>query len=619
MDNKGKKQEQRRRHLRLALLMTLIVLGIGALLSRVYWVQIVLGEESQKKIRRQSIHVLVQNPVRGQIRSSDGVILAGNRCHYDLTMHPSQMRQQRGYLWTSTYMLNTATYIEQHLVRRPASISILSLRQRMKRDMAQPIVLYQDLTDEEIARVAEHTPPIQGVEITPRIERDYPSPSLASHLLGNVGWRWRSTPTGHELPQRAFRTKELLGNSGIEKHYDDDLSGRPGVRLVLMDPVGFVRQELPGSTTPVDGFDLCLTLDSHAQMAAEHALKGLNGALVAIDCRSGAVLAMASAPTFDLGTLTGKIYSELSQDEVNTPLFHRALAGKYMPGSIIKPLVALAALEADPEIHTHVFDCRGYFLLGNHHIRCARHWGHGELQLQRAIAVSCNPYFIDCGTKLGLQHLEPMYKAAGIGQKCGFDLPEYQVGTCPSQETAQQLWHRRWLRSDTAYASIGQGAIEITPLQAAVYTAALANGGELLRPFLVWRTCQKDGTLVRETQPEIRNRLPVSAAHQALIREAMVEAVEGQGVSAASMKRAGIPLAAKTGTAEVGPANNRYKNTWIICYGPLPSPTFAVACVIEHGDSGGRTTAPVVVSFLRHWLNISDSFDHELDESGMDD
>ncbi|MBQ6470435.1 MAG: penicillin-binding protein 2 [Victivallales bacterium] len=614
-----RQQEQRRRHWRLLLPICLFVLGIGALLSRVYWVQIVLGDESLERTRRQSIRVLVKNPVRGQIRSRDGVILAGNRCHYDLTMHPSQMRQLRGYLWTSTYMLNTATYIEQHLVRRPAKISIVSLRKRMKQDMAQPIVLYQDLTDEEIARVTEHTPPIQGVEITPRIERDYPSPSLASHVLGYVGWRWRSTPAKNLPSQKTFRSKELLGNSGLERKFDDDLSGHPGAKMVLVDPVGFVRRELPGATEPVDGFDLTLTLDSRAQRAAENALRGLNGALVALDCRSGAVIAMASAPTYDLGNLNAKYYAELTQDKENTPLFHRALAGKYMPGSIIKPLIALAALESDPSAGEHSFNCLGKYQLGNRRIKCARQNGHGMLQLKRAIAVSCNPYFIDSGIGLGLQHLEAMYKAAGVGQKCGFDLPETQVGTCPSQETAQRILHRRWIRSDTAYVSIGQGLIELTPLQAAVFTAALANGGDILRPFIVWRTYQKDGALVRETHPRIRNRLPASTAHLALVREAMIEAVEGKGVSAAAMKRAGIPLAAKTGTAEVGPPDNRYKNTWIICYGPLPNPTFAVACIIEHGDSGGRTTAPVVVSFLRHWLNIHDAFDHELDESGIDD
>lgn len=478
----------------------------------------------------------------------------------------------------------------------------------MRHDMAQPIVLFSDLTPEEMARCEEFIPQIKGVQITPRIERDYPLPLTATHFLGFTGWKERKNTV--KIPGGKFSvysSKELLGNAGMEKRYDLELSGKTGVQVVIMDSSGFIRDNLPGSTAPIDGFSLRLTIIARAQAAADKALQGYAGALVAIDPRNGAIIAMASAPTYNLATLTSDAYAALREDSDNTPLLNRALSGKYMPGSIIKPLVALTALEASIASSDSLYECTGAFQLGNRRIGCANRYGHGTINLIQAIAVSCNPYFIHLGLECGIDRLAPMFDAAGFGKLTGIDLDEAQCGTAPARDVAQRLWKRRWLKNDTAYVSIGQGAIELTPLQAAVYAAALASDGKVWSPFMVWQILRNDGTVVHETKPHLRNRLPVSQHNLDIVRKAMCEAVIGNHASAAAMAAAGIPLAAKTGTAEVGPPTKRHKNTWIICYGPLPQPSFAVACVIEKGASGGRTTAPVVVNFLREWLDINNS------------
>ncbi|HQL10763.1 MAG TPA: penicillin-binding transpeptidase domain-containing protein, partial [Lentisphaeria bacterium] len=242
-------------------------------------------------------------------------------------------------------------------------------------------------------------------------------------------------------------------------------------------------------------------------------------------------------------------------------------------------------------------------------IRCARRYGHGPLDLLEAITVSCNPYFIHAGVETGIDVLNPMYAAAGVGEKSGFDLAERYAGIIPSRDMALRHWRRPWVVIDTAFVSIGQGGIEITPLQAAMFTAALANGGKLLRPYLVQNVVSADGKVVNNTPVVIRHRLPASPEHLRLVQQGMENAVAADYGSAKELRDAGIPLAGKTGTAEVGPKANRHHNTWIICYGPLPEPRYALACLIEKGDSGGRTAAPIAARFFREWLSAGEDLD----------
>ena len=599
----AKKKRKSRLYWRIALCGFLCVLPLLLLLCRLWQVQIVQGSEYLSKVRKQSTRFIVTPPVRGQIFFSDGQLLAGNISHYDLTLNPSEMRTRGGYITTTSYMLKVTGFIEENLVKRYNPLDIERLRKRTKLNMAQPMVIYRDLTEEEIARCIEYTPRLKGLEVTQRIEREYPFPGVATHILGYVGWHDRSMHyTSEHGSHNTFNSRELKGNAGIEKQYDKLLAGSTGFKIVLMDSMGYVRDELPGGNAPVDGMDLVLTLDSKAQQAADAALVGHAGALVALNVKDGSIIASASAPTYDLSRLDAGEFRKLLGDTENMPLINRAFSGKYMPGSIVKPLVALAALENGSATKDTSYDCIGKYNIGSVHIGCAKRYGHGKLDMTQAIAVSCNPYFIDLGVNMGLAPLEAMYGAAGFGKAVEGDFQAGIAGTVPSQQTALRLWNRKWLKIDTAFASIGQGGIEVTPLQAAIYVAALANGGIVWHPYIVKQVRRKDGQLVRMTLPRRRNVLPVSKENLQLVCDAMKSAVVEDGASASVMKELGIPVAAKTGTAEVGEGKNRHKNTWLVCFGPLPNPEFAVACIIERGESGGRTAAPVVLDFLRKWL-----------------
>ena len=603
MDSKSKTGKGKWAHWRITLCGALCVLPLLLLLCRLWQVQLVHGNEYLGNVKRQSTRFIVTPPVRGQIYFSDGPLLAGNVSHYDLTLNPSEMRTRGGYVTTTSYMLKVTGFISDNLVKRSNELDIEKLRDRARKNMAQPMVIFRDLTEEEIARCIEYTPKLKALEVTQRIEREYPFPGVATQILGYTGWHDRSLHyTSEHGRKNTFNSRELRGNSGLEQYYDKLLAGSTGFKIVLMDSMGYVRDQLPGGNSPVDGMDLVLTLDSKAQQAADAVLKGHAGALVALNVEDGAILAAASSPTYNLAELNGAEFRRLLQDTEGRPLFNRAFSGKYMPGSIVKPLVALAALENGTATGMTMYNCNGEYVLGKVHIGCAKRYGHGTLDLTKAIAVSCNPYFINLGVGMGLEPLENIYRAAGFGQVVDGDFQAGVAGMVPSHQAAMRTWGRKWLKIDTAFASIGQGGIMVTPLQAAVYAAALANGGIVWHPYLVRQIRRKDGQLVRAAMPRRRNTLPVSDEHLQFVRNAMREAVVGEGASASVMRNFSMPVAAKTGTAEVGEGANRHKNAWFICFGPLPKPTFAVACIIEHGESGGKTTAPIVLDFLNRWL-----------------
>lgn len=603
----------------------ILVLPCLLIIARLYELQVKKHSHYTSLVDHQQKRFIITPPVRGQIYSADGKILAGNRAHYDLTIHPSLMRTEVNYIKTSNAILKIATDLEVNFLKRPNNIeTIKKLRMRMRQDMAHPIVLFEDLTEEELARCAEKMPLQQGLSIVPRIERDYPMPGIATHVLGITEWKQRPIPN-----RTTYSSKEISGLSGLEGRFNNELAGKTGVKGVLKDPSGFIFDELPNSIDKVDGFDLILTLDSKAQTAADAALAEADmnygtrempfddyiqrpavfGALVAIDIHTGGVLAIASSPTFDLSTMTPALHAKMLAESKPDPestmpgldrLFNRALRGRYMPGSIIKPLVALTALESNNLAIDTTYTCDGFYAIGNSRISCARTYGHGALSVQEAIAVSCNPFFIHAGITCKIDALRQMYEAAGIGEETGFELGNSR-GLLPGRKNGDKS--KRWTTTDTAFASIGQGSVLVTPLQAACYTAAIANGGTLWRPFIVQRFVGFDGMVISETPPKKRRNLPVSAEHLKIVQEAMEMAVNSPGASASAMKDSPVPVAAKTGTAEVTSSKvNKRKNTWIICYGPLPNPTFAVACVLEYGGSGGRTTAPVVVNFLNKWL-----------------
>jgi len=588
--------------IRLAAAACLFVTGLLVLVVRLWYVQIREGPNHAREIARQSIRRIRIAPVRGRIRASDGVLLVDNRPRFAAVLHVSEMRRPGLRERTVAYIKQEVDALAR-VLGRPSPVDERRIKRQLRVYPALPLEIFGDLNARELAVLSELRPRPPGLDIVCDVRRRYPHPGLASHILGFTGKR-PPIPEG-VLGRYRYTRPDLTGRSGLEKMYDHELAGRPGVRIVRVDTMGFVHEVLGEPVRARDGNDLILTLDTAAQSAAERVISGIHGAIVVLDVHSGAVLAMASSPAFDPAQLDATTYRALAADTRNRPLVNRALAAGYLPGSIVKPLVGLAALNAGVATPDEFVDCPGYYELGKKKIMCWDRYGHGPLDLLHAIEQSCNTYFLTMGLRAGLEALQSVYLAAGIGQDPEIDLPHSAAGAAgafPDPGLLLRRTGRRWQTADTAYICIGQGPISVSPLQAAMFTAAIANGGLLYRPFLVKQIVSPEGVPLRTTAPRVLHRLPATPGRLDLIRRGMWLVVNGEHATAKTARTPVITLAGKTGTAEVIRDGRKTKDTWFVCFAPYESPRYAVALVVEDGVSGGHTAAPLVRRFFEEWL-----------------
>ena len=560
------------------------VSGLLHLGVRLHEIQVETAADYNYASARQSIRRVRTGGMRGRIFDRHGAVLADNRKVVSLVCHPAAF-QQRTWEGTVTRMRDAIEALAV-TIGRPVLPTDAAIRRHVDRLSPLPLTVWRDLGTEELARFCEHERDFPGFSVRVESERIYPNDSLAAHAIGWVGMTVAEAESGDE--RFYFIAPELHGKSGIEYQYDAFLSGVPGERKVLVDARGFAIREW-SVVEEQKGPDLMLTLDAGVQREVERQLSGRRGACVVLDPCSGEVLALASAPTYDLNTVRREDrYGVLSEDP-RKPLLNRASGGAYAPGSTFKPVTALAALSlgfpADEE-----YDCNGTFDLGDLKLRCARRWGHGLIDLRHALMLSCNPFFCNLGFEVGTNALVSAARALGLGQKTGIDLGVDMGGVVPEGGWKMRMYHEKWYQGDLAQMAIGQGMLLVSPLQMALVAGALGTGYRVI-PHL------KAGL------PPVRTPLPFEANALKTVREGMRMVVAGDGDVRGSGWRCGeglpVPASGKTGTAEVGRGATRRKNTWFIAYAPSADPTVAVALVIEDGESGGGTAAPCVNAILR--------------------
>ncbi|OGV66850.1 MAG: penicillin-binding protein 2 [Lentisphaerae bacterium RIFOXYA12_64_32] len=573
--------------------------SLAALLWRLWELQVHQGEDHLRAIQRQSVRRIRLSPERGRMFAADGTVLVDNRPVYDVVFHVSEMRRPGPRRNTLNHIMEQGLRLSKRL-QKTSRLSPDVIERHLKFFPAMPLPVFTDLSPRELILTAELMPPIAGAEIVTRVLRRYPLPGVATHCLGFTGYR--RPPEGPESKRYSYVEQEPRGRNGLELFYDNELAGEGGSMLVRVDMLGYVHEEIGVRKPPGHGKDLRLTLESKAQVAADRLLTGRRGAIVVLNARTGAVLAMASAPTYNLAELSAVTYSGLLADTANAPLLNRAISANYTPGSIVKPLIGLAAMEAGVVTPEQTLHCGGAFYFGPTAIRCWNRWGHGDVALVDALRGSCNPYFLTVGVECGLARLIPVLAGAGIGARPEVDLPSAGAGLLPDRGYAQEHWGRGWIAVDTAYVSIGQGAIALSPLQAAMYVAAIGNGGVVYRPHLVGSIRLVDGGGWLETVPAMAHRLPVRAENLRVVQQGMEEAVGSTGATAAAARTPAISLAGKTGTAQVSEHGVRYSNAWFIGYGPIEAPLYAIAVVIERGESGGKTAAPLARELFETWL-----------------
>lgn len=594
---------ENRPFLRIGIIVFVIMVVYTIIGLRLWDLQVVSAGKYKAKAARQYVRQIRIPAVRGRIISSDGRLLAGNRVSYNIVFHISEMRQS-GKFYKNVDHIHTQASKALKVIGRKMSVTKKDIIHRMTIYPGIPMTIATDLTSKELARITEMQPPIQGLEIVPAPQRYYPGKTFAAHLIGYTGV---SDPgTAEDRREFFYYLPDPVGRAGVEKICNDALRGAPGKKLVIVDNRGFVHKEEGKTQKAENGSDVILSIDAKAQEIAENLLRGKRGAITVVDAHTGELLAMASAPSYDLNNFIPRIsykkYRSLLYHP-GQPFLNRAAFGSYMPGSIIKPLVALALLENGLDPAKKIL-CDGYTPIAEARIKCTAYLrgGHGKLDLAKAIELSCNDYFIDGGNALGIKKLSAMFAAGGIGKKTGFLLSE-RAGRLPNPQR-----YRYWNMYDTALVSIGQGKIELSPLQAVLYTAAIANGGVLYKPILVKAIREENNKELFSAVPEKNGTLPVSRKTLQAVKQGMFQAVHSSMGSARRARNSRMKMYGKTGTAEVGPKNARFKNTWFIGFGTAAANgsekkrTYAISVLITHGESGGVTCAPIAKDFFEQYL-----------------
>ena len=596
--------------LRVVELGILMLILFGVLIRTLYLEQVESGEEHQIAVSRQSIRRIRVPARRGRIFTSDYQLVADNRPVMNLVFYPEEMRTGRRKK-SIKYMLDTAEKIAA-AIGRPNPLDAVSIERHLNHSPGLPLVVFTELDERETALALECARQQRGVDIETGSVRSYPMRDFAPHIIGF---------TKHESPREAADRREffyyipdIVGRSGVELFCDAPawagpelgLRGQPGFSLIQVDHLGYIHHVMVDGEEPHHGNNVVLTIDSRAQKLAEQLIDGRRGAMVVLDADNGDVLAAATAPRYDLSRfspkLSGDFYEQLRKDPAK-PLLNRAFMGTYTPGSILKPLVALALLKSGVEPEDEV-DCTGYTQVGDASIRCTayRRGGHGLTDLEHAIEWSCNGYFIAMGVSVGEEPIFQVLRSAGLGQTTGIGVPEGR-GLMPDRESKRSRFGYRWNRYDTALLSMGQGFVMVTPLQAALFTAALGNGGTLWKPNLIRCLTDCDGRTVWERTPQSRGVLDASQEALDQVRKGMLQVVISPTGSGRRGAVPGLTIMGKTGSAEVGSRDNRRLIVWFIAYTEYQGRKYAVAVMVEDGASGGGDCAPLAAEFFREYLH----------------
>ncbi|MEB0207532.1 penicillin-binding protein 2 [Pseudomonas sp. CCC3.1] len=584
-----------------------VVALICVLIARLYYLQVVQYDYHSTLSENNRVHVQPIPPTRGLIFDRNGVVIADNRPSFSLTM-----TRERSGDWAQVL-----DAIVEVLQLTPEDRALFEKRMKQGRRPFEPVPILFELNEEQIARIAVNQFRLPGVEVVAQLVRHYPQGAHFAHSVGYMG----------RINEKEIKTLDPvnysgthhIGKTGIERFYEAELHGQVGYEEVETNARGRVLRVLK-RTDPIPGKDIVLSLDIKLQEAAEEALAGRRGAVVALNPMTGEVLAMVSQPSFDPNLfVTGisfKAYAEL-RDSIDRPLFNRILRGLYPPGSTIKPAVAIAGLDSGVVTGTsRVYD-PGYYQLPNydHKYRNWNRTGDGYVDLDTAIMRSNDTYFYDLAHKLGIDRLSTYMNQFGIGQKVSLDMFEESAGLMPSREWKRATRRQAWFPGETLILGIGQGYMQSTPLQLAQATALIASKGKWSRPHLA-KTIEGVPPVDPNPMPDIVLRDP---SNWAKVTHGMQQVVHGaRGTARVAGVGAQYLIAGKSGTAQVvaikqGEKYDRSKvqerhrdHALFVGFAPANNPQIAVSVMIENGEAGSRVASPVVRSVMDAWLLDAD-------------
>ena len=587
------------------LLLCIAAVTIFALLIlRLWYLQVISYHNYRELSERNRVRYVPIEAPRGPIYDRDGLLLLDNRPSFEVSVLRQEVEDKSQLLARLSRYLGVD---KEELARR----------WQRERDLPRylPVPLAEDVSRDVLERIQENAIDLPGVITEVRPLRDYPYGDLAAHLLGYLG-----EVTERDLQSGDYegaRPGDYVGKSGLEKNLDNDLRGAPGERLIEVDVKGKELRTLR-TREPIPGDKVYLTVKTSLQEAADKAFGDQVGAAVVLDVHTGEVLAMVSKPSFDPAIFARGIsdaqWSKLLRTP-NHPLQNKAISAQYPPGSTFKIVTALAALKAGVITPATTVECTGSTEVGNREFRCWKKVGHGVTDLIKAIRESCDVYFYKVGLDVGIDRIARMAHALGLGQRLGFRLSTESPGLIPDRQWKRERFGRPWYDGETAIDASGQGYVLVTPLQLAVMTAAVANGGTVLRPHVVKKIVAMDGRVLLRTKPEVIDTVSVPPAALEAVRKGLVEVVNAPDGTGHSCRLSEVEVAGKTGTAQVVKLRDEHKvdgdipyrfrdHALFVAYAPAGDPQIAVAVVVEHGTHGGSAAGPIARAIFQSYFGL---------------
>ncbi len=586
---------------RLGAIAVIILCVFSGLAVRLWQLQIVDGDSFRVMSENNRLRLRRIQPIRGVMYDRSGRIIVDNRPSFDVVFVPEDALAQPKIFENFTRLVPN--------VAGPSGIRVLEAERRRS---FESIVIAKDVSWDTLVDVEAHQMDLPGISVEIRSKRLYTAGASGAHTFGYVG-----EVSEKEIDQNQdYRAGDLVGKVGLEKAWEELLRGRVGGQQVEVDASG-KKLRVIDEVRAEPGRNLQLTIDIELQGVAEQVMGEAEGALVVLQVDTGEVLALANSPAFDPNVFAKGLRNEDWRALLGNPLrplMNRALKGQYPPGSTVKPIMALAALEEGIVTPATEFPCVGGLPFGGRTFHCWKRSGHGNVDLKQALAQSCDVYFYQIGQRLGIQKIAAYSKQFWLGRDLGLHLETAQ-GLIPDADWKLRRYETPWYAGETLSVVIGQGYMIATPLQVAVATAALANGGRVFRPSFVKHVLDSEHNIVRSFEPERIATVDVAEEHLMIVREGMREVVLGESGTGKAAALLDVEVAGKTGTAQVVsgvrtaqheiPRHHR-DHAWFVAFAPADSPEVAVACLLEHaGQGGGTAAAPIVRKVLEAYFRFS--------------
>jgi penicillin-binding protein 2 len=599
-------EEQQLFRVRLTLIGGVVALAMCALLFRLWFMQIVESDYYRELAQGNRIRVVPQEAPRGIIYDRNGTILAYNRPAFNIQLIPEDAPDLDKTLRNLSIVTG---YSYKDLWE--------TLQENRTPYKFKPLVLLQDIGRKTADLVETYQEDLPGITVAVEPMRLYPTAYITSHVIGYVGQITK--PQLKALPISKVRSGRIVGHAGIELVENRTLIGTDGGKQVEVDHVGRELRVLGQPVDPLPGSDLYLTLDIGLQQYVKTLMAGKTGVAIVMRTGTGEILSMNSFPDFDPNMFVSRIDEETWEKITHGDqelLINKAIQGTYPPGSTFKMLIALAGLDLGIIKPDTELSCPGYYRVG-HDIRyCWRRGGHGEVNVVRAIAQSCNVFFYQVGLQVGVDEIERYARMFGFGEATGLELDSEKSGLLPTRRWKERTVKERWYDGETLHLSIGQGFLSVTPIQLLAYVNAIANRGLWVQPSLVRRVVASDGSVVlSEDQLPHRTRLlPLSRDHLVLVQEGMWAAVNGAGGTARRAQSQLVEIAGKTGTSQVIGRRMRTQeegldeddslqpHSLFVAFAPRQDPEISVLVLVEHGKSGGEMAAPIGKRIVEYYF-----------------